>query len=112
MSTDVSNFLGDLDAGLVEQALSKVLSETAGAVIDFNKVGKVDVSFTLKRNATTQQINVHHKIQFKRPTSKGNKSETLEGVTPMYVGERGRMTLMPERQTDMFGRPEKATGQA
>lgn len=49
MTTDVSEFISDLDGGILEQKLSIILSEVAAAVVDLNKSGQVSLNFNMKR---------------------------------------------------------------
>lgn len=102
MTTEVAQFVGDLGAGVVEEKLSHILSEVAGAVTDHSKQGKVKIEFNIKQIGSGNQVMVSAKIGFSRPTARGDKSETDSTQTAMYVGTRGKMTIFPEDQTDMF----------
>jgi len=104
MTTNVSTFFADLDAGVFEEKLSRVLSEVAGAVIDHDRQGEVTIKLTLKRIGNSHQVSIKHKLTYKRPTSKGSVVEDNTTETPMHVGTRGRLSLFPEDQTDMFGK--------
>ncbi|WP_330925008.1 hypothetical protein [Candidatus Sororendozoicomonas aggregata] len=98
MSTDVGEFVADLDGGLVEEKLSRILSDVAGAVIDHNAAGEVILKLNLKRLAQSYQVVVNHTIKYTRPTSRGKVTEDESTSTPMYVGEDGKLSFMQENQ--------------
>lgn len=110
MSTNVSQFFSDLDAGVFEEKLSRVLSEVAAAVIDHDRQGEVTVKLTLKRIGNSHQVGIKHKLHYKRPTAKGQVTEDNTTETPMYVGTRGRLSLFPENQTEMFTKEGHTNG--
>lgn len=101
MATQVDKFVADLDGGEFEQKLSKVLSMTAGAVMDNNKAGEVAIKLTVSR-LSMQQVMVTTELKFSRPTARGKQVEHEKTSTPMYVGEKGKMTFFPEKQGIMF----------
>ncbi len=102
MSTDVSVFISDLDAGVFENKVRQVLSDVAGAVIAHNAAGQVILKFDLKRIGQSYQIQVQHQVRYTQPTSKGKVVEEDSTSTPMYVGTNGRLTFFPENQDVMF----------
>ena len=101
-ATDVTEFLSDLDAGIFERKLSVALSQAAAAVTDHDKVGEVTVKFSLKKIAGTSQVNCTHLLTYSRPTSSGKVREEDKRSTVLHVGKFGRLSLVPEAQTDMF----------
>ena len=102
MSTNVSTFFSDLDAGVFEEKLSRVLSDTAIAALEHKRQGEVAIKLTLKRIGDSQQVSITHKLTYKRPTSKGQVTEDNTTETPMHVGANGALSLFPEDQTDLF----------
>lgn len=102
MTTNVTKFIEELDAGVFEEKLSRALSEVAAGVIDHNKPGKVTVTLDLKRIGDSYQVAVDHKLAFVRPTARGKVTEENSTKTPMHVGKQGRLSLFPEDQTQMF----------
>ncbi|MGR2920764.1 hypothetical protein [Acinetobacter sp. 1125_18A] len=96
-STDVPNFIGDLNAGIFEKQLGAVLSDVAAGVVMNNKQGEVTIKLKIKQISDTQQVNVSHSIDYKTPTAKGHRTELSEGATPMHVLKGGCISLMPER---------------
>ncbi|MBV2138551.1 MAG: hypothetical protein KUF79_17225 [Candidatus Thiodiazotropha sp. (ex Ctena orbiculata)] len=114
MSTDVSQFFADLDAGIFEQKLSDILSEVAGAVIDTSEhkagaAGKVTIELDISRIGSSYQVAVDHKLKFTMPTQYGKRSEENKKSTPMHVGKGGRLTFFPEDQSQLFTRQGEPT---
>lgn len=101
-ATDVGEFISDLDAGVFERKLSVALSQTAAAVTDLDKVGEVTVKFQLKKVAGTCQVTCTHQLSYQRPTASGKVREEDKRSTVLHVGKYGRLSLVPETQTDMF----------
>lgn len=101
MATQVDKFISDLDGGQFEEKLSKLLSMTAGSVMDNNKAGEVTIKLSFNR-LSVQQVMVTHELKFTRPTARGKQVEHEKMQTPMYVGEEGRLSFFPERQGIMF----------
>lgn len=95
--TDVSNFMGDLNAGIFEKQLGAVLSDVASGVVMNGKQGEVTIKLKIKQISDTQQVNISHAIDYKTPTAKGHRTELTEGATPMHVLKGGCISLMPER---------------
>lgn len=102
--TDVTKFIADLDGGLFEEKLSHALSNVAGAVCTLGSQGEVSVKFTFKQIGSGHQVSVAHKLVFSVPTKRGKLSEEDTTETPMHVGRRGKLSLFPEDQIDMFNR--------
>lgn len=102
MATDVNGFMESLNAGVFNQQLASALSDVAGAVADYGKAGKVTIELNMKQLGEGQQVMIAHKLVSKCPTAKGSRSEDAVTETPMYVGRRGDMTLLPQNQEDLF----------
>lgn len=96
--TDVTQFISDLDGGVLEQKLAHILSDVGAAVIDNDRAGKVSITFDLKRIGNSYQVEIKHKLAYTKPTAKGDISENNTTSTPMHVGIGGRLTLFPESQ--------------
>lgn len=102
MSTDVKQVINDLAGGQFESQLSHILSDVAGAVVDYERVGKVTVTFDFKKISNSHQVNIAHTLKFTRPTTHGSKTEDITSSTPMYVGTKGAISFFPENQGRMF----------
>lgn len=100
-TTDLLDILPDLFGGVFLGQIEHALSDAALGVVswgDKGKSGKVTVEFTLNRIGETNQVAVKHSVAFAYPTKRGKKSETSITETPMHVGPRGRLTLMPQAE--------------
>ncbi len=104
MSTKVDQFISDLDGGVFEEKLSRILSEVAEAVINQGKLGTVDIKLTIKQIGNSHQVTVDHKLAYKRPTARGSVSEDNQTSTPMHVGVNGKLTFFAENQGQIFDR--------
>lgn len=113
---DFTETLQDLDAGAFVAKLSRAIQESAEGTVyqgDKNKQGKVTVSFTMKRIEGSQQLAVEHKLSYEKPTKNGKTGETDTTTTVLYVGQRGRLTIMPAADTgDMFTLQQKEKEEA
>lgn len=109
-ATDVTEFIGDLDGGVFERLLSVALSQSAAASVDNQKQSEVHVKFVLKPIGGTHQVHVAHQLVYKKPTSTGKTSEETNQTTTMHVGKFGRLSLVPETQTEMFAKRENQVG--
>lgn len=105
--SQVNEFIGELDAGVFEEKLTRILGDTAMAAMVNSKEGEVTVKFKIKPMSQSQ-ANVSHTIEFKAPTKNGKKSETNTTATLLYVGAKGKMSLFPENQTQMFDKKGSA----
>lgn len=98
ISTDVPNFIGDLNAGIFEKQLGAVLSDVAAGVVLNGKQGEVTIKLKIKQISDTSQVSVEHSIDYKTPTAKGgHRTEYSVGATPMHVLRGGVISLMPEK---------------
>ncbi|MFD1216377.1 hypothetical protein [Microbulbifer celer] len=102
MSTNVSEFLGDLDGGVFEEKLSHILSEVASAVTDHQRKGEVTITLKMAHINNSSQVQIDHTLKYKRPTSRGSVTEDNSTTTPMYVGTKGSLSFFPEKQDQMF----------
>ncbi|WP_431688772.1 hypothetical protein [Hahella sp. NBU794] len=102
MTTNVTNFIADLDGGVFEEKLSHALSLVASGVVEHNKTGKVKIELDISRIGNSYQVSIGHKLSFMAPTSRGKTSEEDSTQTPMHVGSKGKLTLFPEGQNQLF----------
>ena len=113
-ATDVPALLADLDAGMLEIALSRALSEVAASVVDHGttgakvRTGDVTLKFSFEHIKGTHQVIATHRISFTKPTSMGKASEETEGQTPLHVGRYGALSIT--QQAISFGEAQKDLG--
>ena len=100
--TDPGEFIASLEGGLVEQSVAIVLSKVAAAVVDHRKKGQIKITVDLNRVGDSMQVNAKHKIEFTEPTAKGEVKEHSSGDTVLHIAPGGRMSLIPNTQTDLF----------
>lgn len=108
---DFTTTLADLDAGVFAQKLSRAVRETALAVAENGEKGRngtVTIKLTMTRIGESSQLNVAHSLSYVRPTHRGKKAEDDTTSTVLHVGRGGTLSIIPDSQTDMFPRKEKA----
>jgi len=101
-TTNLEHLLGDLDGGVFAQKIATALSDAALAVAHTGKTGSVTVTFAMKRIGDSSQVQVDHKLAYSKPTAKGKVTEENTTSTPLYVGARGALTLIPDTQQRLF----------
>jgi hypothetical protein len=104
---NIVDVIGDLDAGVFAQKMEAALSDVAAGVVSTGKSGKVTITFDLKQIASSNQVAVKHKLSYVRPTEKGKVAEENTTETPMHVGVRGKLSLYPESQPDLYKQGER-----
>lgn len=103
-NTDTAQFLEDLDGGLFNDKLGRILSEVGRAVIDTEKKGQVTITLDIEQIGSAHQVAVKHKRAFARPTMRGTVKQDDTTSTPMHVGSGGSLSFFQEDQGTMFGR--------
>lgn len=103
-ATDVSEFITDLDGGMLDHKLSIALSQVAAASVDNDKAGEVSLKFTFRKIPGTTQVHCEHQLKFSKPTPDGKAGEEEKRTTPLHVGKFGRLTLAPENQMEFLDR--------
>ena len=110
--TDVNQFMSEIGGGVFAEQIASALSDVAANVMLHNKAGKVTISFDLKKmNGDTGQVMIKHKLDYKVPTNRGQRTETGTTETPMYVGRAGKLSLFNQSQQDMFFEAQPVTKQ-
>ena len=110
-TTDVGEFITDLDGGQFDRMLSTALSQVAAGVIDNEKVGEVTVKFAFEKIPGTHQVLCKHTCKFSRPTMDGKAGEEVTRKTALHVGKFGVLSLAPPNQMAFLDRKgEPAVG--
>ncbi len=99
--SEIGEFIGELGAGVFEEKLTRTLRETALAAMQHCKSGEITLKFKITP-INQSQAKISHAINSKAPLLHGEKTEKNLTDTHMYVGEKGKMSLFPENQTQMF----------
>jgi hypothetical protein len=97
---DFSGTLGDLDAGIFLEKISRAVKETAIGTVAHGKKGKVVIELAMDRIGESSQITMTHKLKFDRPTKRGKVAEEDATETALYVSPRIGLSIMPDTQTD------------
>lgn len=100
---DIATLMEEMDAGVFAERVARALAETAAAVVDTGKKGKVTITFDIKRISSSQQVDIKHCVKYSLPTHKGSVVEDNTTSTPMYVGVRGYLGIMPQAQMQLEG---------
>lgn len=101
--TDVMEFLNSLEGGVLVEALGNIISDVGFATrnVDSRVKGKIVLTLNFDK-LNDNQLMIDHKVEFKRPTSKGSISEDRTSQTPMYVNRGGELSLLSKDQDDIF----------
>lgn len=99
---DAIEMLGDLDAGVFMQKVSHALRTVALAVCEHDRKGKVVFELELDKMGDSRQVILSHTLKLLKPTRRGKASEEDTTNTPMYVGAKGELSIMPFKQGDLF----------
>lgn len=98
MSTNVTEFIEDLDVGNFSGKLSAALTEVAIGVMrsEGESKGKVTVEIEISM-LNAEKVNVKSKLKFIKPTSRGVQSEEDTTETPMYISRTGELSVMQKK---------------
>lgn len=96
MSTNVTEFIEDLDVGDFKEKLGAALSEVAIGVMRNNKKGRVTIDIEMDV-LNVEQLNVKSKLKYVKPISRGVQTEEETTVTPMYIGRNGELSIMQKK---------------
>lgn len=102
MSTNVTEFIEDLDVGSFKQKLSAALSEVAiGVMLSETGAakGKVIAEFEISM-LSLEKVSVKSKLKFVKPTPRGVQTEEDVTDTPMYISRTGELSL--EQKKSLF----------
>lgn len=102
MSSELYKFISELDAGVLEQKLDRVLRDVAMATINTGKTGTVALSMTLKQIGNTHQVTVSAELRHVKATANGKMTEINTTHTPMHVGSGGTLSIFREDQNQLF----------
>lgn len=105
MTTNIDDFINDLDGGVFAEKLGRALSAVAsGTTTNGNgkKKGKVVIELEITQIGEASQVQIAHTLKYIQPTLRGKASEEDTTTTPMYVGKGGKLTLAPDAQMDFL----------
>lgn len=97
--TAADEVLNDLDGGVFMQKMAAALADVASGVVTHGRAGQVQITLDMKQIEDSHQVAVKHTLTYKQPTMRGEKGEKDQTSTPLYVGTRGKLSIMPDNQT-------------
>jgi len=100
--TDPVEVFHDLDGGVFMEKVSQALSSVAEGVVHNGRKGKVVLTLDMKRIGEGRQVMVGHSVDYERPTTRGKQTEKDTTSTAMYVGQGGKLSIMPDTQQRLF----------
>lgn len=103
--TSIEQLIEELDAGSLGKRLAVALSDAALGVVatgDKRKKGKVTLTFDIAQIGESSQVQIDHTLEYRKPTHRGSASEVHTTSTVMYVGTRGRLTILANETQPMF----------
>lgn len=101
--TNVEEFIGELNAGILQEQLANTLSAAALATVmnpDSRQKAKVTLELVFTKVGDNDQVIVSSKFAQVLPTKSGKKAEETNAQTPMFVGKGGVMTINPPKEDD------------
>lgn len=100
--TNVADFIGECNAGVLAEKLSFALSDAALAQVTHgvsSKKAKITLEFTFQQMGDNEQVIVSHKLATSNPTKRGKKSEEDVTETAFHVGKGGKLSInAPEEE--------------
>lgn len=106
--TDVNDFLGECNAGILIEKIAVALSDAAMSQINHgggNKKAKLTIEFGFQQMGDNEQVIVSHKLASSLPTKRGKKAEEDITETAFFVAKGGRLTINQptEEESGQFG---------
>lgn len=105
--TDVEEFIGDLDGGVLKDKIAYALSNVALAAVTTGKEGSITLTLKIKQIKNLDQVSISHKFNMTKPTNKGRLIEEDGAETSMYVHKGGKLKFYPADQGQLFGEKQK-----
>lgn len=103
-NTNVNDFIGECNAGILREKLELALSDAALAQITHgggSKKAKVLLEFSFQQMGDNEQVIVSHKLATSSPTRRGKKFEEDMTDTAFFVGKGGVLTIdQPKEDND------------
>jgi len=94
--TNVADFIGECNAGILMEKLALALSDAAMSQLNHgigSKKAKVSLEFTFMQMGDNEQVIVSHKLSTSNPTKRGKKVEEDVTDTAFFVGKGGKLTI-------------------
>lgn len=103
--TNVEEFLNELGAGTVAQALAAQLTAVATAVNLTGKKGTINLALSLQNAGDdgANQLQITSVIKHSTPTTRGSKQEDVESKTTMFLTKEGLKSYIPKVKVSDLG---------
>jgi len=98
----LTDILGEFDAGIFNHKALETLKMVALGTVETGKKGKVVITLDFDRIGDSNSVQIHHSLNYTKPTKNGKISELNTTSTPMYVDNLGYLTISPKAQADLF----------
>lgn len=101
--TNVADFIGECNAGILMDKLALALSDAAMSQLNHgigSKKAKVSLEFTFQQMGDNEQVIVSHKLSTSNPTKRGKKAEEDVTDTAFFVGKGGQLTINQPKEDD------------
>lgn len=101
--TNVADFIGECNAGILTDKLALALSDAAMSQLNHgigSKKAKVSIEFTFQQMGDNEQVIVSHKLTTSNPTKRGKKFEEDITDTVFFVGKGGQLTIDQPKEDD------------
>lgn len=108
--TNILDLLPELNAGVFEGQINRALSDIALNVVTHGKKGELTIKLVLSQIGESNQVAVTHALKAITPKARGRVIEETAQDTPLHVGQGGKLTLFPNKQTQMELGAGAATG--
>lgn len=106
--TNIVDFFGECNAGILAEKIAVALSDAAMAQINHgrgNMKAKLTIEFGFQQMGDNEQVIVSHKLASSLPTKRGKKTEEDITETAFFVGKGGQLTINQptEEESGQFG---------
>jgi hypothetical protein len=113
--TNIVDFFGECNAGILAEKIAVALSDAAMAQINHgggNKKAKLTIEFGFQQMGDNEQVIVSHKLSSSLPTKRGKKAEEDVTETAFFVGKGGQLTINQpvEEEGGQFGLTSEIDG--
>ena len=112
--TSIPDFMSSLGAGVTEQIMAKVLTDTAMAVLVHGgkRNGKVTLELTLDKMSEDSDVGVkvNAKLAYKMPTQKGSKQEDETRESVFFMDPQKGLVDTPPKAKDDGVNPSMGSG--
>lgn len=107
---DFFETLAELQGGILPEILTRSMAEVSRRVLslgDAKSKGSLVIKMEFIKARGEDSLELAYQISKKSPTMRGDTSENIKDVSTVFVNRKGRVTVVPERQPDMFSSSDR-----